>query len=243
MKKSITIDFEFDWGSRIKSYYAIEHTIDKILDIFYNNGAKGTFFISGETVDSCKTYIKKIYEANHEIASHGFNHNIKYDLLLKDELYQQIYKSKNEIENVIGEKIYGFRTPMFRKNKFTDEILKELGFTYDSSCVSVSLKHRYKSFQYCDRNVIKQVLVSNICGKLPAGIKWINIFGKHLKPNDLLIIYAHPFDFLTIKETLFLYDRNKIPLYVLLFYLARRENMLTTLSKVIRGSESVRTLI
>ena len=96
LKKSVTIDYELDWGSRIKSNYAIEYVTDKILNIFEENSAKATFFVSGEILSSSKSFVKTIHNAKHEIASHGYEHNIKYDLLSKDELYTQISKSKFE---------------------------------------------------------------------------------------------------------------------------------------------------
>lgn len=243
LKKSITVDYELDWGSRIKSSYSIEFVTDKILNIFDNHNARGTFFVSGEILSTCSSFVKTIHNANHEIASHGYEHNLKYDLLTKDELYIQISKSKYELEDVISESIDGFRTPMFRKNKYTDEILNELNFTYDSSSVSTSLKSRYESLQNSNDKIMKQVIVSNIYGKLPAGIKWINLFGKSFKHNDLLVIYSHPFDFLTIKETINLYNKDKISLHVLLFYIARRKSMFSTLSEIIDGSNTIKELI
>lgn len=242
MKRYFTVDYEFDWGSRIKSAYAIEKTTEKILEIFKENKATGTFFVSGEILTTCKSYVQQIYKENHEIASHGYAHNLKYDLLSRNELYQQILSSKNEIENAISDKIIGFRTPMFRKNIYTDEILNELSFLYDSSTVSTSLKTRYSALQHSNNDVMKQITVSNIYGKFPAGIKWINLLGKSFHYQDLLVIYSHPFDFLSIKETISLYEKDKIPLHVLLFYIARKKSMYTTLSEIINNSSSLKTL-
>lgn len=243
MKKSVTIDYELDWGSRIKSSYAIEHVTDRILEIFDNKNAKATFFVSTEILPKNDKYVKKIFENKHEIASHGYEHNLKYDLLSRDELNIQISKSKSILEDLIGEKVVGFRTPMFRKNEHTDEILKEFEFEYDSSSVSTSLKSRYAALQNSNELLIKQITVSNIYGKFPAGIKWINLFGKSFKNDDFLVIYSHPFDFLSIKETIKLYDKNKIPLGVLLFYLARKKSMFKTLLELVDGSKSIRELL
>ena len=243
MKKSITVDYELDWGSRIKSSYAIEFVTDKILKVFDDNNATGTFFVSGEILSTCNSFVKNIHEAKHEIASHGYDHNLKYDCLSRDGLFNQISQSKYGLEDLIGESIDGFRTPMFRKNKYTDDILLELNFTYDSSSVSTSLKSRYESLQNSNENIIKQVVVSNIYGRLPAGIKWINLFGKSFNYNDLLIIYSHPFDFLTINETIKLYNRNKIPLHVLLFYIARRKSMFATFAEIIHNSRPIKEII
>jgi len=241
--RSVTIDFEFDWGSRIKSDYAIKHTCEKILQIFKKQNAKGTFFISTETLPLSKSYIKMINDNGHEIASHGHYHTLDYDTKSKEELLYEIKTSKELLEDLTGEKILGFRTPAFKRSKYTDEILEELGFIYDSSTTRSTLKNRYKPMQYANSKKLIYISISTIRDKLPSGVKWINLFGDKLTGDKPYIIYAHPFDFLSIKEVLKLYDKDKISLTVLLFYLARFGSLYNTLEKVVQNSTTIENLI
>ncbi len=243
MGKSVTIDFEYDWGSRIKSDYAISHVMEKILQIYEQHDARGTFFISTETLPNSKKYIKMIQDAGHEIATHGHNHTLDYDTKNKDELYYQINTSKKLLEDITSQKIVGYRTPAFKRSKYTDEILEKLGFLYDSSTTQSRMKNRYTPMQYANSKKLTYISISTIRDRFPSGVKWMNLFGTKLTGKKPHIIYAHPFDFLSIKDILKLYDKNKIPLLVLAFYLGRFGNMYTTLNKIVRDSLSIKKLI
>lgn len=233
---AVTVDYEFDWGGRIQNVYGIEKTMDKVLEIFEQNSAKSTFFISTETVEKTKDIIKKIYKAGHEIASHGHNHNLKYDELSKDELNFEIGTSKNILEDLIGEQIFGFRTPQFRKNQFTEELLLENGYKYDSSSVNTGFLNRYRKKQF-QNTELRNFTVSSLFGKIPAGLKWINLMGDHnINDVEIKIIYLHLFDLLSIQDIFSLYDKHIISKTVLFFYLSRRKSLLKTLENICSNS-------
>ncbi len=242
-KVALSIDYEFDWGGRVKSSVAIETMTDIVLDILDKNDAKATFFISGETVDKTKDKILKIYQRGHEIASHGFNHNVQYDKLSYTRLDLEMQISKKVLEDTIQDKVYGFRTPQFRKNRHTEELLLKNGYMYDSSSVEVNFLDRYEKnqFQY---GQIKNFPVSSIYGKIPAGLKWINLLGNHIKSsNGIVVIYLHFFDLLPIKKILQLYDKKVIKKTVLLFYLARIGSLENSLRKVSKDSKTLKSYI
>lgn len=239
-KIAITVDYEFDWGGRIKSAYAIDKMTDKVLKIFDECNAKGTFFISTETAKVTKKNILDIYNAGHEIGSHGHDHNVEYDKLSKDKLDYEISTSKDILENMISDKILGYRTPQFRKNKYTEELLLKNGYIYDSSSVSTNFLDRYKKNQFQDGEIVN-FSVSSILGKLPAGVKWINLVGNHIKKdNDVTVIYLHLFDLLTIKEIINLYDKQVISKVVMLFYITRVGSILSTLKKLSYNSRPLK---
>lgn len=242
-KIAVTIDYEYDWGGRVKTVYAIEKNIDKVLEIFEKNSAKATFFISGETANKTKNIIRKIYEHGHEIASHGYNHNLRYDLLTKEKLNFEIENSKKILEDLIGEAVYGFRTPQFRKNRYTEELLLKNGYLYDSSSVETNFLNRYKKNQF-QFGKIKNFPVSSIYGKIPAGLKWINLLGKHIKKSsEVTVIYLHLFDLLSMKDIIKLYDSKKISKIVLLFYLARRRDLFKTLEDISISSKPLKQFL
>jgi len=234
----LTIDYERDWGGRVQSTYAIEKMTDKVLEIFDEYGTKGTFFISTETADDTKNQILAIAKAGHEIASHGHDHNIKYNLLSKDDLNYQVGKSKKILEDMTGHAVLGFRTPQFRKNEYTEEMLLENGYKYDSSTVSVSLAGRYEANQH-SKELLPLFPVSAIYGRFPAGIKWINMLGSGSISNNPQVIYVHLFDLFDILETVKNYRVN-IPFYVLLFYSARIGALMNTLGYFASNSKHLK---
>lgn len=242
-KVAVTIDYEFDWGGRVKSAFAIESMTDKVLNIFENCNTKGTFFISTETANKTKKNILDIYNAGHEIASHGHNHNVEYDKLSKNKLDYEISTSKKILEDMISDKIYGYRTPQFRKNKYTEELLLKNHYIYDSSSVSTNFLDRYKKNQFQDGEIVN-FSVSSIFGKLPAGVKWINLVGNHIKKeNDITVIYLHLFDLLPIKEIINLYDKQIISKVVMAFYITRVGNILNTLKKLSTNSKPLKEFL
>lgn len=238
---SLTIDYECDWGGRVQSTYAIEKMTDSVLSIFNEFGTKGTFFISTETAEATKPYILAIAKEGHEIASHGHEHAIHYDTLTKDELTYQLSTSKKILEDITGAEILGFRTPQFRKNQYTEEVLLENGYKYDSSSVQVSLKNRYNAMQHTT-DLLPSFPVSALYGKLPAGIKWANLFGGSLSPQKPQVVYVHLFDLLSISDTLRQYKKG-IPLSVLMFYMARNGSTLSTLKSFSMSSQSLKLQI
>ncbi|MCX6073405.1 MAG: polysaccharide deacetylase family protein [Campylobacterales bacterium] len=238
---SLTIDYEFDWGGRVKTAKAIESMTHPLLECLDKVGAKATFFVSAETVLSTKPMLQAIVNAGHEIASHGFHHDLKYDILSRNELKEEIRSSKESLEDALGVQIVGFRTPQFRKNRYTEETLLEFGFLYDSSSVNTSLSGRYQERQY-EFGFLPEIPVSTLYGRFPAGIKWINLLGAGFDPTSHRVIYLHPFDLLSMAETVHSYTKGISPL-VLAFYLARFTSPLGTVEKVARGSVTLASSI
>ncbi len=238
---SLTVDYEFDWGGRVQTAKAIEQATIPLLTCLANVGAKATFFVSAETVASTKPMLRAIVEAGHEIASHGFHHNLKYDLLSKEELKEEIRTSKESLEDALGVQVVGFRTPQFRKNRYTEETLLNFGFLYDSSSVNTSLSGRYQERQH-EFGLLPEIPVSTIYGRFPAGIKWINLLGAGFDSSSHRVIYLHPFDLLSMGETIGSYTQGISPL-VLAFYLARLGKPLGTVEKVARGSVTLTSSI
>jgi polysaccharide deacetylase family protein (PEP-CTERM system associated) len=79
--------------------------------------------------------VRRIAEAGHEIASHGWWHYRVTDLE-PDEFREDIRSSKALLEDLTGQPINGYRAPSFSitpDSQFAFEILLEEGYLYDSS--------------------------------------------------------------------------------------------------------------
>jgi polysaccharide deacetylase family protein (PEP-CTERM system associated) len=120
----------------------VERNIKTILELLAKHNAKATFFTLGWINDRFPRLIKEIHSAGHEIASHGFDH-IQLFKKTPDEFLSDLVQSKKSLEDTIGDKIVGYRAPMFSVRKETEwafEILKEEGFLYDSSIYPTSMR-------------------------------------------------------------------------------------------------------
>ena len=121
-----------DW-QRIPS--RIEHNSDRILGLFDDNDAKATFFVLGWIAERHPQLIRRIQDAGHEIASHGFSH-VRVTQQTREEFTRDVDRTKKLLEDVCGKAINGFRAASFsigERNLWALEVLQEVGYRYSSS--------------------------------------------------------------------------------------------------------------
>lgn len=113
----------------------VERNTHRILELFAKYGVKGTFFVLGWVAENYPALVKDIQSAGHEIASHGYNHRLIYDLT-QDEFRADIRRAKRAVEDITGVAVNGYRATSYSIVKQTFwalDILVEEGFRYDSS--------------------------------------------------------------------------------------------------------------
>ena len=107
----------------------------KILDILEKYGTEATFFVLGWLAERYPELIKRIHGAGHEIASHGYAHNLIYEQSQED-FRADLRRSKTILENIIKCRVVGYRAPSYsitKKSLWALDVLMEEGFEYDSS--------------------------------------------------------------------------------------------------------------
>jgi len=114
----------------------------RLLDILEKNGIKATFFVLGWIAERVPDLIKKIHLSGHEIASHGYGHELIYNLS-REEFRTDIKRSKMLLERITGQQVVGYRAPNFSITEWAIDILREEGFKYDSSLFPFTLHDRY----------------------------------------------------------------------------------------------------
>lgn len=113
----------------------VEQNTNRILEIFDEANLTGTFFVLGWVAERYPELVKKIDKAGHEIASHGYSHQLIYKQdpqVFKEETH----KSKTILEDITGKPILGYRAASYSitaKSLWALDTLAELGFTWDSS--------------------------------------------------------------------------------------------------------------
>lgn len=129
----------------------VARNTERILKILRDNDTRATFFVLGWVAERCPALVREIAREGHEMASHGHAHDLVYNLT-RDEFRADIRKSKETIESIAQKKIYGYRAPSFsitNDSMWALDILKDEGFTYDSSIFPVSFHDRY-GFDKCE---------------------------------------------------------------------------------------------
>ena len=120
--------------------HRVERNTHRLLDLFAEHKVNSTFFCLGWVAEHYPHLIKRMADEGHEVCSHGTNHKRTF-LMSPAEVREDIRKSKQTLEDIIGKPIYGYRAPSFsitKDNQWVYEILVELGFRYSSSTYPIT---------------------------------------------------------------------------------------------------------
>ncbi|QDU19982.1 Peptidoglycan deacetylase [Urbifossiella limnaea] len=107
----------------------------RLLDQLAAAGVQATFYVVGDIAITRPELVRAIHAAGHEIGSHSWDHSRVHRFDPKS-FRTDLLRSKDALEQVTGERVYGFRAPTFsvdRKTAWAVDVLAECGFEYDSS--------------------------------------------------------------------------------------------------------------
>ena len=107
----------------------------KLLEFFHRHDVRGTFFMLGWVAERFPSLVREIASLGHEIASHGFHHQLIYTLT-PDQFRDDVRRAKAVIEDAGGCQVRGYRAPSFsivRSSLWALDVLIETGHTYDAS--------------------------------------------------------------------------------------------------------------
>ena len=134
------------------------HTILDLLDSFAFK-PKATFFVLGWIAQRLPNLVKEINNRGHEVANHGNLHHLCTKQSSK-EIFKDLKNGKEILEDIIGQKVYGYRAPSFAINNDILKIIEETGHVYDSSFNSFSMHGRYGTIDLAGKD--KQGIATEI---------------------------------------------------------------------------------
>ncbi|MCK9443619.1 MAG: polysaccharide deacetylase family protein [Tissierellaceae bacterium] len=117
-KKIIAFACNVDWGNEY---------IPEMLKIFKENDIRITYFVTGKWAEKNEDILKNIYNHNHEIGNHGYNH-VDYDKLSYEKNYEEILKTHNIIRDILNIDSRYFAPPSGAFNDNTIRASKDLGY-------------------------------------------------------------------------------------------------------------------
>lgn len=133
-----------EWDSLVRRSPGV---IARLLDFLRAFGARGTFFIVGWLAEREPDMVRAIADAGHEIASHGWEHEL-VGRLGPQGFRASVRKSKEVLEDLSGQSVLGYRAPSFSIMpglEWAFDVLLEEGFTYDASLFPV---RRHPTYGY-----------------------------------------------------------------------------------------------
>lgn len=125
-----------DWGQYASR---VEQNTRTILELAARHDTLGTFFILGWVAERCPGLVREIQAAGHEIGCHSQWHQLVYDLG-PDRFRADLLQARDGLEQITGQPVRLYRAPSFsitQKSLWALEILREAGFTTDSSIYPV----------------------------------------------------------------------------------------------------------
>jgi polysaccharide deacetylase family protein (PEP-CTERM system associated) len=121
-----------------------EGNTDRVLDLLDRHGARGTFFVLGWTAARHPGLVRRIAAAGHEVASHGFDHELVYrqaPAVFRDD----VRRARALLQDLSGQAVLGYRAPSYtivERTRWALPILAAEGYRYDSSIFPIA-RRRY----------------------------------------------------------------------------------------------------
>jgi polysaccharide deacetylase family protein (PEP-CTERM system associated) len=124
-----------------QAYYAgrMDAATRWLLDELGRRNIRATFFVVGDIARSNPDLVRAIHRGGHEVASHGWDHR-RVHHFTPESFREDVRRSKEELEQVTGEAVLGYRAPTFsivRQTAWALDVLAEVGMLYDSSIYPV----------------------------------------------------------------------------------------------------------
>lgn len=203
-------------ASGIKVDVDLMDGLDEYIAILNRYGIKCTLFTVGDLAAKIADRLQPHIDNGHTLALHSYAHVTPMSVPL-ERFREETKRAKALLEKLFGIEIKGFRAPCFSIDKARLQILKELGFHYDSSHLDyLSARHTVKldlrNFQQVCRGIFRDgnfyefgLSKEKVFGKpFPisgGGYVRLSQWGfirtliqQHIRKNDYYAFYLHPFE-------------------------------------------------
>ncbi|WP_328806506.1 XrtA system polysaccharide deacetylase [Novosphingobium aerophilum] len=183
-----TID-RADWdslASRVVDNCAV------VLDLFAAAGVKATFFTLGWVAAREPALIRRIHEAGHEVASHGWDH-ARVFTLDPATFARDLADSRRALEDAAGCAISGYRAPSFsidQRTPWAYPVLAEQGFLYSSSVAPIV--HDHYGWRDAPRFAFRPL---GDHGLIEVPVTTVEAFGRRMAAGGGGFFRVLPYDF------------------------------------------------
>lgn len=190
--------------------------LDEYIRILDKYGIKATMFSVCRTALAARDRIAPHVAKGHTLALHSMDHTVPCNLT-NEQFRQETALAKKLLSEVFGTEIKGYRAPCFGIDNEKLDILKELGFLYDSSRINfAAARHTVDVSMQKFRELRKGIFRSD--GFFEFGLIQNRIFGQeypisgggyvrlfnwgviraaildYIRKNDYYVFYLHPFE-------------------------------------------------
>ena len=195
-------DLNLSPGTFSQGEYAARVAVPRILALLDKYKIPASFFVPAVSALLHKDEIKAIQKSGrHEIGLHGWIHE-RNSLLSEEEERRLMKMSFDTLKELTGTAPAGIRTPSWDFSLSTLKIIKELGLIYDSSLMADD--RPYELMEDGQPTGIVELPVEWLLDDYPYfGFSRYSAVRPHIKPKDVLEIWAAEFDTAYKEGTLF----------------------------------------
>jgi polysaccharide deacetylase family protein (PEP-CTERM system associated) len=121
----------------------VEANTDAVLALFAEADVQATFFTLGWVASRYPALIRRIVDAGHEVASHGWDH-VRVFTMTPAQFSSDLTRTRATLEDASGVRVTGYRAPSFSIDKRTPwahQVLADAGYAYSSSVAPVVHDH------------------------------------------------------------------------------------------------------
>jgi polysaccharide deacetylase family protein (PEP-CTERM system associated) len=121
----------------------VERNTEAVLALFESCGVKATFFTLGWVAERHPALIRRVVEAGHEVASHGWDHQRVFTMG-PEQFRTDIARARAVLEDAGGARVTGYRAPSFSidpRTPWAHQVLAEEGYAYSSSVAPLRHDH------------------------------------------------------------------------------------------------------
>ncbi|WP_284975009.1 polysaccharide deacetylase [Arthrobacter sp. efr-133-TYG-104] len=134
--------------------YGPKIAVPRLLQILDRQDIKGTFFVPGFTADSYPDVVRRIADAGHEIAHHGYLHEPMQGIDAATEA-NYLDRGLEALARVAGVRPVGYRAPWWELNWQSPALLADRGFLYDSSLLDGDAPYRMTVAEDDSRDIVE----------------------------------------------------------------------------------------
>jgi len=227
----------------------------RLLDLLEQYQHKATFFILGNVAKKHPELIRKISDAGHEVASHGYHHQAIFDLT-PVQVKEDVSSSVKLLEDISGKKVIGYRAPDFSIREYLFEwyceALAENGLRYDSSLFPMKVIKYGIENEYSLKIFNKYHVNEHYLSYMKVGKYKIPFFGGgyfRLTPytitkmltknldNNRAVFYMHPYEIDTQELAAMKKEHGHIPLKWRLSQFVGRNTVEKKLHRIMKDFE------
>ena len=145
---SVTFDVDGEAGvavgrlsRRSEGRFGVVRGVGRVVEVLARFEVRATFYVPGVVVQAEPVMVRELVAAGHEVAHHGHEHRVSVELDAAGQR-AEIERGIAAIEDCLGARPAGYRSPGWELTSCTLALLGEHGFAYDSSLMGDDRPYR-----------------------------------------------------------------------------------------------------